>query len=72
MRSFVAIVIAGLMLAAAPAAYAQKPIVKTETVTKTVTIEAIERSHRLITFKDAQGATWIPCRPGQASRGSTS
>lgn len=55
MKSFVAIVIAGLMLAAAPAAFAQKPIVKTETVTKTVTIEAIERSHRMITFKDDQG-----------------
>jgi hypothetical protein len=56
MKSFVAIVIAGLMLAAAPAAFGQaKPIVKTETVTKTVTIEAIERSHRMITFKDDQG-----------------
>ena len=57
MRSLVSIAIAGLMLAAAPAAFAQKPIVKTETVTKTVTIEAIERSQRLITFKDEQGTT---------------
>ena len=68
MKSFVAIVIAGLMLAAAPAAFAQaKPIVKTETVTKTVTIEAIERSHRLITFKDEQGATdTVQAGPGIA------
>jgi hypothetical protein len=55
MKSLVAIGIAGLMLAAAPAAFAQKPIVKTQTVTKTVTIEAIERTHRMITFKDDQG-----------------
>ena len=56
MKSFVAIVIAGLVLAAAPAAFAQaKPIVKTETVTKTVTIEAIERSQRIVTFKDDKG-----------------
>jgi len=56
MKSFVATVIAGLMLAAAPAAFAQaKPIVKTETVTRTVTIEAIERSQRIVTFKDDKG-----------------
>jgi len=55
MKSLVAIGIAGLMLAAAPAAFAQKPIVKTETVTKTVTIEAIERSQRTVTFKDDKG-----------------
>jgi len=55
MRSLVSIAIAGLMLAAAPAAFAQKPIVKTETVTKTVTIEAIERSQRIVTFKDDKG-----------------
>ena len=56
MKSLVAFAIAGLMLAAAPAALAQNPIVKTQTVTKTVTIEAIEPTHRMITFKDEQGA----------------
>ena len=56
MKSLVAFTVAGLMLAAAPAALAQKPIVKTQTVTKTVTIEAIEPTHRMITFKDEQGA----------------
>jgi hypothetical protein len=71
MRSLVSIAIAGLMLAAAPAAFAQKPIVKTETVTKTVTIEAIERSQRLITFKDEQGTT-DTVQAGQPSRASTS
>jgi len=56
MKSFVSIVISGLMLVA-PAALAQekKPIVKTETVTRTVTIEAIERSQRIVTYKDDKG-----------------
>ena len=32
-----------------------KSLVATETVTKTVTIEAIERSQRIVTFKDDKG-----------------
>ena len=56
MNSFIAIMSAGLMLAGAPGALAQKkPIVKTETTTKTVTIEAIEQSHRIVTYKDDKG-----------------
>ena len=56
MKSYVAILSAALILAASPALLAQKkPVVTTATVTRTITIEAIERSQRLITFRDDAG-----------------
>jgi len=49
------LVLAGSILSAGPAAAAQMKTIPSETVTKTVTIEAIEQSQRLLTISSDDG-----------------
>jgi Cu/Ag efflux protein CusF len=48
---------AAILLAAAPSAWAQKPVTESAVVEATATIEAIDHANRVITLKDKDGNT---------------
>jgi ribosomal protein S17 len=51
----VASMVVAALLGGAPAAFAQKPVSVSDTVTESFTIEAINSSTRVVTLKDADG-----------------
>jgi Cu/Ag efflux protein CusF len=55
MRTVVAVFAAGVILASAPLARAQKPVTQSASAELTATIEAIDHDHRVVTLKDAEG-----------------